>query len=76
MTTALITGIAGQDGVLLARELRARGVDVVGTVRPDETPGTAAIVSVYLGDVTVLEHDVCDGAAFAQLLEKHRPTEI
>ena len=32
--TALITGVAGQDGMYLARLLRANGWRVVGTVRP------------------------------------------
>jgi len=33
MKTALITGVTGQDGALLAKRLLARGDRVVGTVR-------------------------------------------
>src|SRR5260370_42404963 len=33
MKTALITGVTGQDGALLAKRLLARGARVVGTVR-------------------------------------------
>jgi len=32
--TALVTGVAGQDGIYLARSLRASGLAVVGTVAP------------------------------------------
>ena len=34
MPRALITGVTGQDGVYLARLLRGRGYDVIGTAQP------------------------------------------
>ncbi|MEO6604723.1 MAG: GDP-mannose 4,6-dehydratase [Aeromicrobium sp.] len=35
--TALITGLAGQDGMYLARSLLAHGWRAIGTVRPGIT---------------------------------------
>jgi len=72
--TALITGVAGQDGVYLARHLRFAGYRVVGTVRPGGTH--AAVVSAYLSGVDVREVDHRDGAAVEALLEQVRPTEV
>ncbi len=72
--TALVTGVAGQDGIHLARLLLARGTRVVGTVRSDE-PGMPARM-VYLDGVHLEHHDLCDHASFAELLERHRPDEV
>jgi GDPmannose 4,6-dehydratase len=74
---ALITGIAGQDGFLLARDLLEAGRQVIGTVRP----GTIwrADVETYLkglDGLEVVEHDVRDGVGFAHLIEKHDFAEI
>ncbi len=69
---SLITGIAGQDGVLLARRLRAEGAEVVGTTRS----GSAGERGVYLDGVTVVAHDVRDAAGFARLLATHEPDEV
>lgn len=77
MPRALITGIGGQDGFLLARDLLAQGRQVVGTVRPSSS--WRADVLAYLGDLDgleVVEHDVRDGVGFAHLIEKHRFDEI
>ena len=70
--TALVTGAAGQDGVLLARHLVAEGYRVVGSVQP----GAAPPLKTYLAGVDVVEHDVRDQAGFERLLEEHRPDEI
>lgn len=72
--SALITGVGGQDGVLLARELLAHGRTVVGTVSPGTLAGHP--MTPYFSGVTVLEHDVRDGAGFARLLEDHHPDDI
>jgi GDPmannose 4,6-dehydratase len=66
--THLVTGVAGQDGVLLARLLLARGDRVIGTV----LPGTDNPLAIYLERVEVLEHDVRDVDGFARLVEAHR----
>lgn len=68
--TAVITGVAGQDGVWLARLLLARGESVVGTVAPGTPP------SPYLTGVTVVPLDVRDAPGFAALLERVQPATV
>lgn len=72
--TALITGVAGQDGIYLARRLRTEGVRVVGTI----SPGSAADprVRAYLADVEVVEQDVADAVGVRALVAACRPQEI
>jgi GDPmannose 4,6-dehydratase len=72
--TALVTGVAGQDGVYLARRLLGEGTRVVGTVLPDS--GMAATMAPYLAGVDVAEHDVRDIAGFRELVEQHDPDEV
>lgn len=67
---ALVTGVAGQDGTYLARLLRSRDAEVVGTALPGTPP------SVYLADVPVYPLDVRDTSAFADLLEAVRPAQV
>ena len=71
---ALITGVAGQDGIYLARHLLSLGYRVVGTVPPGS--GSHVEAAPYLRDVELLELDVRDRAGFASALEGLRPTEI
>ena len=70
--TALITGVAGQDGVLLARHLLAGGYRVVGTTQP----GVPTTLRTYLDGVELEEHDLRDSAGFDRLLETYAPTEV
>jgi GDPmannose 4,6-dehydratase len=70
--TALVTGVAGQDGVLLARHLIAGGYRVVGTTQP----GVPTTLRPYLDGVELGEHDLRDSAGFDRLLETYEPTEI
>jgi len=72
VTTALITGVGGQDGVLLARHLLAMGYSVVGTRRP----GSPNPLAPYLGGITVAEHDLMDSAGFADLVRQFQPDEV
>ena len=71
--TALVTGVAGQDGVYLADLLLRRGYTVIGTVRPGAADPRRA---VYLDGVRVVELDQRDREGFARLLEEIRPEEI
>lgn len=71
---ALITGIAGQDGIYLARRLRSEGKPVVGTVMPGSD--VRAVTAAYLSDVTVIEHDLRDVYGFVRLVEEHAPNEV
>lgn len=70
--TALITGVAGQDGVLLARHLVAVGYRVVGTTQP----GVPSPLRPYLDGVDIVEHDLRDAAGFERLLATYAPDEV
>lgn len=74
MTTALVTGVTGQDGVLLARLLQARRTTVVGTALPGSRDNDRYLG--YLDGVTVVEHDVRDTEGLAALLRAHRPDQV
>lgn len=71
---ALVTGVAGQDGIHLARRLASRGWRVVGTVRPGDP--AAASMSVYLSGVEVVPHDLRDAAGFRDLVAAWRPAGV
>ena len=47
--SAIVTGVAGQDGTYLARHLVAEGYDVVGTVMPGAPHG----LRPYIPDVEI-----------------------
>ncbi|GAA0203488.1 GDP-mannose 4,6-dehydratase [Cytobacillus oceanisediminis] len=71
---ALVTGVAGQDGMYVSRLLLSRGWTVVGTIRP----GTRSVERMrpYLDGVTLVEHDQRDVEGFERLLEAHRPDSV
>ena len=71
-TTALVTGVGGQDGILAARRLVGEGLRVVGTVRP----GWQSPLSVYLDGVEIVELDLCDAEGMRRLVAEARPDEI
>ena len=73
-TTALVTGVGGQDGVHLARRLRAHGLRVVGTVEPGTLASAQA--ATYLDGVELVEHDIRDTEAFQALLEQSLPSQV
>jgi len=70
--TAFVTGVAGQDGVLLARHLIAQGYDVVGA----RQPGAPFHLAPYLDGVVVIEHDLVDTDGFVEILDRVRPDEV
>lgn len=74
MTTALITGIAGQDGVYLGRHLHSLGYRVLGTVAG--LTAARPVLDTYLPFARVAELDVRDAAGFRALVERDRPDEI
>lgn len=75
--THLITGVTGQDGVLLARLLLASGRRVVGTFAPDGIAGPGpGPTACYLDGVVLVEHDVRDTDGFAALVGEHRPAVV
>lgn len=73
MPTALITGIAGQDGAYLARRLVADGYRVVGlklagAIEPE--------LVEYLTGVELVDGDLTDESSLADLLDAVRPDEV
>jgi GDPmannose 4,6-dehydratase len=72
---ALVTGVGGQDGSLLARLLLDEGYEVAGVVRRD--PGAYA---ENLGDVLprieLVAADLLDRASLAAALRRTRATEV
>jgi len=72
--TALITGIAGQDGIYLTRFLRAKGYRVVGSSAP--TSASLARLGPYLDGVEIVQVDVRDGVAMHELIVQTKPDEI
>lgn len=74
MTTALITGVVGQDGAYLSALLRSRGVRVIGTAPP--VPQPAGFAAAYLSGVDLRVVDLADQPAMTALLDEERPDEI
>lgn len=71
--TALITGITGQDGAVLAQILLDKGYTVHGMRPYSAVPDTARVDGL---DITLYYGDVTDGGAILRLLETLKPDEI
>ncbi|MFC7504747.1 GDP-mannose 4,6-dehydratase [Nocardioides sp. CPCC 206347] len=73
MRTALVTGVAGQDGIYLARSLLADGIRVVGTVSGaiDDQPRHA-----YLAGAELRSLDLRDGDGLRALVADVEPDEV
>lgn len=70
---ALITGAAGQDGILLSQMLLADGYRVTGLIKP----GTSgAVLHAYSPQVDVLDCDLGDAAQLRTILRATEPDEI
>ena len=74
MKTALITGAAGQDGILLARSLLADGYRVVGTVTDLHKSEEPCLT--YIPGAEIRQLDVRDREGLRRVLEAERPDEI
>lgn len=72
---ALVTGIAGQDGSLLAELLVERGYEVAGVVRPGAT-GPFANLAAVEGRVELLPVDLLDEAHLGDAVAAFAPDEI
>ena len=70
--TAIVTGVAGQDGTYLARHLVSMGYDVVGTVMP----GAPHHLLPYLPDMEIEQLDLRDADGFRRLLTRYPPDEL
>ena len=75
MSTALITGITGQDGSYLAELLLSKGYKVVGVARRSSTV-TNERINHLLDDITVVQGDLHDQGSLLALMEEYEPTEV
>ena len=75
MSTALITGITGQDGSYLAELLLAKGYRVVGIVRRSSTTPYERI-SHLVDRVELLSADLLDQTSLVDAMDAVRPDEI
>ena len=75
--TALITGLAGQDGSYLAEHLLGEGYKVHGLVRRNSVPEHQESRVDHLGStVTAHYSDLLDRGSFTRLLDLIQPDEI
>ena len=75
ITSALITGITGQDGLYLARLLLAKGYDVHGLVRGQHNP-KLELVHDLVPDVRLHHGDLTDLASLIRALRAADPQEV
>jgi GDPmannose 4,6-dehydratase len=75
VTTALITGITGQDGSYLAEFLLAKGYQVVGMVRRSSTVNFDRIRHIQ-SRVEIVQGDLLDQMSLIDILKEYRPQEI
>jgi len=76
-TSALITGITGQDGAYLARFLLAKGYEVHGLFarRGSDTLWRLREIGA-LDKVNLIDGDLTDSGAVVRALEKSRAVEL
>ena len=72
---ALVTGIAGQDGSLLAELLLGKGYEVAGIVRPGSA-GPLANLAAVQGRLELVQVDLLDEAQLGVTLAALAPDEI
>src|SRR5262245_34017304 len=75
MTTALITGITGQDGSYLAEFLLDKGYRVFGMTRRSSTDTYERIAHIR-DRITLIQGDLLDPVSLIGALEDTRPTEL
>lgn len=75
MNTALITGVAGQDGRHLARLLISKGYVVYGMIN-GQGGASSQIVFDELPEVIQVRGDLADSASLSRVLEETKPDEI
>jgi GDPmannose 4,6-dehydratase len=75
MTTALITGITGQDGSYLAEFLLAKGYRVIGAVRRSSTTPYERIGHL-VDRVELVSADLLDQSSLTDVVAEYQPDEI
>ena len=72
---ALITGITGQDGAILAKQLLDKGYEVHGLVRRSSSPNLTRIMHI-IDKVKLHVGDVTDGACLQAIINNVKPKEL
>jgi GDPmannose 4,6-dehydratase len=75
MTSALITGITGQDGLYLAEYLLEKGYEVHGLIRGQNNPKEDLIKS-EIPEVNLINGDLTDTASLFRALDTAAPDEV
>jgi GDPmannose 4,6-dehydratase len=75
MTTALITGVTGQDGSYLAELLLSKGYRVIGTVRRSSTTPYERIAHL-VDRVELVSADLLDQTSLTDVVGEYQPDEI
>jgi GDPmannose 4,6-dehydratase len=75
MTTALITGITGQDGSYLAEFLLSKGYTVIGMSRRSSTVNFERIAHIQ-DKIILTQGDLHDQSSLVNILEEFQPIEI
>jgi len=79
LTSALVTGITGQDGAYLTQLLLDKGYSVHGTYRRTSSVNFWRLNEVGVLDhpnLNLIEHDLTDLGATIRILEKTQPREV
>ncbi|MCP3718737.1 GDP-mannose 4,6-dehydratase [Paraburkholderia sp. CNPSo 3281] len=79
MTSAVITGITGQDGAYLTQLLLEKGYDVYGTYRRTSSVNFWRMQELGVLDhpkLHLVEHDLTDLGATIRILEKAKPCQV
>lgn len=75
--TSIITGITGQDAILLASRLIQKNEKVVGVTRSDSESAIERIPNFLKNDrMTVVQCDLSCPTSSLQLIEEHKPEKI
>jgi len=75
MTTALVTGLTGQDGSYLAEFLLSKGYNVIGMSRRTSSMNFERISHIQ-DDLTLIQGDLHDQSSLVSILETYKPEEI
>ena len=72
----LITGVAGQDGTILAHALEREGADLVGLVKPGHDSHDLARLKRYAPSLEIRECDLADAATLKEIVVDAQPDQI
>jgi GDPmannose 4,6-dehydratase len=75
MTTAIVTGITGQDGSYMAELLNSKGYRIVGVVRKSKI-ASASLLPALFNRVELVEWDMLNLQGIADILFRYQPDKL